>query len=114
MLARSPRVPVQWPSEMSLGDSASSVDGGDASVPVSFSVYAASEQGHLSLMTSYLAGGGNVNKRSKVRGCRCTPGAAVVSLSSFGASRAAALFGSLNMTMARPNRFLSGLFFCSL
>eukprot|EP00752_Nemacystus_decipiens_P007693 g6876.t1 len=50
---------------MSLGDSTSSVDGGDASVPTSFSVYAVAEQGKLSLMTSYLAGGGNVNKRSK-------------------------------------------------
>eukprot|EP00903_Cladosiphon_okamuranus_P017407 g16031.t1 len=67
MLSRSPRVPVQWPSEMSLGDNVSSADGGagEASVPTSFSVYAAAEQGHLSLMTSYLAGGGNADKRSK-------------------------------------------------
>lgn len=73
MLTRSPRVPVQWPSEMSLGDS-SSVDGGAccASLPTTFGVYAAAEQGHLSLMESYLAGGGNVNKRSKVRACRFT------------------------------------------
>lgn len=87
MLARSPRVPVQWPSEMSLGDSTtSSVDGGggggDASVPTTFSVYAAAEQGQLSLMTSYLAGGGNVNKRSKVCGCLCALGGAGAVVSS--------------------------------
>jgi len=69
MLTRSPRVPVKWPSEISLCDSTSSRDGGGdvtASGPTTGSVYAAAEQGNLSMMTSYLSGGGNVNKRSKV------------------------------------------------
>lgn len=82
MLAPSPRVPVRWPSQKSVGggDNSSccgSLDGdvgvgaGAMLVPTAVSVFAAAEEGNLSLMTAYLSGGGNMNKRSKVCVCAC-------------------------------------------
>ncbi|CAM9714158.1 unnamed protein product [Ectocarpus sp. 4 AP-2014] len=67
MLAPSPRIPVRWPSQLSLCSNSSSRDGLAASSPAAvFSVYAAAEQGDLARMKGFLAGGGSVNKRSKV------------------------------------------------
>lgn len=71
MLAPSPRVPVRWPSKISLADSTCSHDSGclspsAAMMPGALNVFRAAEAGDLHVISSYLSGGGNVNRAGKV------------------------------------------------
>lgn len=87
MLPPSSRVPVQWPSEISLEDDDcddAEDDGGidgaflpstspmstidlDDEVAAGLNIFQAAELGNVGVMSAYLNGGGNPNTASKVR-----------------------------------------------
>lgn len=74
MLAPSAKVPVRWPSAISLSDSSHGA-GNRGSLSPSLSmvgalnIFRAAETGDVEVMLTYLNGGGEPNKTGKVSAC---------------------------------------------